>query len=259
MVLDKTPLGVLAKQNGMPQIYLQKHTSCDLKNSKSLTSTWPLKAITTTPQRTQDETDKMPTRCELSWWPPTTATMCDCVQGWCMRRPAHDWTDESNHARHHMLLNVLAFVLTQHLTRPNTYGDPFARNTTTRQTTPQLPAKLPQPPARPTCLTDKTCASQPYVAFGGNAHTHIHNIRISHEISTAILLRSTPKEKTKHANTPTTVLAHMLHAIAWSNTCRCCSALKWARSHGTPSTCNGNRLRLHRPRSQIRLTADTPT
>ena len=56
-----------------------KHTSCDLKNSTSLTSTWPLKAITTTPQRTQDETDKMPTRCELSWWPPTAATMCDCV------------------------------------------------------------------------------------------------------------------------------------------------------------------------------------
>ena len=85
-----------------------KHTSRDLKNSKSLTSTWPLKAITTTPQRTQDETDKMPTRYELSWWPPTSATMCDCVQGWCMRRPAHDWTDESNPARHHMLLNVLA-------------------------------------------------------------------------------------------------------------------------------------------------------
>ena len=187
MVLDKTPLGMLTKQNGMPQIYLQKHTSCDLKNSKSLTSTWPLKSITTTPQRTQDETDKMPTRCELSWWPPTAATMCDCVQNWCMRRPAHDWTDESNHARHHMLLNVLAFALTQHHTRPNTYGNPFARRTTlavrttslstgtrntqTRQTTPQPPAKLSQPPARPTCVTDKTCAPRPHVAIGGNAHT----------------------------------------------------------------------------------------
>ena len=109
---------------------ISNHTSCDLKSSTSLTSTWPLEAITKTPQRSQDETDKMPTRCELSWWPPTAATMCDCVQGSCMRRPAHDWTDESNHALHHMLLNVLAFALTQHYTRPNNYGKPFARRTT---------------------------------------------------------------------------------------------------------------------------------